>query len=687
MSTSGSLRGDLAALDAALERCVERLSRRRRIGGDAAPFVVGDDEAAALLAEVRSQPRRSGVLPSPLRLASRSLRRLKQTFDASDAELVIVLLAIAPELDSRYGRLFAFLNDRGGEPRPTVGLIDAVLVEQGFSTEQAANALAHSVAAQFGVISVDGDQPWSWRTVSLSPDVAAWLRDDQDPKPPPVHVALGDLVLAPNTLDEGASAAERLRSDPRTIVVVRGPRGAGRSALARAIAGVAGHRADDLDPALSASAQLRRARWLQVASIVDAEPPERLRALVVGGCTPLLVVSDPDREPSLGGDRPIVEVTIDRPDAVQRRRAWERALPIELRAAAFDTKRIATRFAFGYGDLAEVAATARARRNGHPVEETELADLCRRRISFDLGRYATRLPCPFTTRDIVLSPSARRELELAIQWVRNREAAASLHRDPSRFSPGVACLFYGPPGTGKTMSAQILAREVDLDLIRVDLSQVVDKYIGETEKHLDRVFDAAASSNAVLFFDEADALFGKRTEVKDAHDRYANLETAYLLQRIEAHRGVTVLATNLRGNLDSAFVRRFHIIAELTMPGVEERRALWHQYLPTSDATAELDVDFLAERFALSGADVRNAVQSASVLALAGNARLSMGHLAEAIWRELRKSGRLVNSSDFGPWAGVIIPLAQTSTTHAGGRSARNDAAPLASTPVSRRET
>lgn len=687
MSTAARVRDDLASLDAALERCVERLCRRRRVGGDAAPFMIGEDEAAALLVEVRSQPPRGGVRPASVAVGSPLLHRLKRAFEMSDADLAIVLVALAPELDSRYGRLFAFLNDRGGEPRPTVGLIEAVLAEQGVPVERTATFLAHSVAARLGVIAVEGDQPWSWRTVAVSGDVAGWLREDREP-PGSRQIRLADLVLAPAVLDEAASAADRIRVDPSTVVVVRGPRGAGRTALAEAIAGVAGHRAEVLDAALPAAAQLRRARWNRVATVVDAEPPERLRALVDGGCAPLLVVSGTDREPAIGRDRPLVEITIARPDADARRRAWERAVPVETRAGAFDPVRLARRFAFGHGEVAEVAATAHAMRHGKSVEESTLADLCRRRLTLDLGKYATRLPCPYSAADIVLSPAARRELELAIKWVRNRDAAASLHGDPGRFSPGVACLFHGPPGTGKTMSAQILAHEVDLDLIRVDLSQVVDKYIGETEKHLDRVFEAAASGNTVLFFDEADALFGKRTEVKDAHDRYANLETAYLLQRIEAHPGVTVLATNLRGNLDAAFVRRFHIIAELAMPAVEERRELWRRYLPSDPGSTDaVDVGFLAERFVLSGADIRNAVQSATVLALSGSGQLSMPHLAEAIWRELRKSGRLVNPSDFGPWAAVIIPLAQTSNVQPGGRSARSDPAARASMPLSRRPT
>ncbi|HEY9468881.1 MAG TPA: ATP-binding protein, partial [Propionibacteriaceae bacterium] len=182
-------------------------------------------------------------------------------------------------------------------------------------------------------------------------------------------------------------------------------------------------------------------------------------------------------------------------------------------------------------------------------------------------------------------------------------------------STGVTAMFAGPSGTGKTLAAEIVAGALDLDLYRIDLSQLVSKYIGETEKNLSQVFSAAEASPVVLFFDEADALLGKRSEVADAHDRYANIEVAYLLQRLERYSGVVVLATNLANNIDPAFLRRVHVAVEFPMPKPAERLRIWQRSIPTSAPTRDLDLQFLAERFELSGGAITNAASTGAFVA------------------------------------------------------------------------
>jgi SpoVK/Ycf46/Vps4 family AAA+-type ATPase len=265
--------------------------------------------------------------------------------------------------------------------------------------------------------------------------------------------------------------------------------------------------------------------------------------------------------------------------------------------------------------------------------------------------------------DLVVPAETQRELELALAWGRHREwlSARSTEGHNMLAGRGLACLFTGPPGTGKTMGAQVLARAMELDLYRIDLSQVVSKYIGETEKNLTRVFDEARAANVVLFFDEADALFGKRTEVKDAHDRYANVETGFLLQRIEQHDGICILATNLRRNMDEAFLRRLHVVADFPMPGEGERRRIWQRHLPAARCLPDIDLDFLARRFAVSGGEIRNAVVTA-VLLSAGTAGVAMRHLVIGLWRELRKAGRIVDAAELGPWAAAVLPAAVAAT-------------------------
>jgi SpoVK/Ycf46/Vps4 family AAA+-type ATPase len=222
---------------------------------------------------------------------------------------------------------------------------------------------------------------------------------------------------------------------------------------------------------------------------------------------------------------------------------------------------------------------------------------------------------------------------------------------PSARRRGLTALFAGPSGTGKTMAAEVLAGELGLDLYTVDLATVVDKYVGETEKNLDRIFAEAERINGVILFDEADALFGKRSEVSDAHDRYANVEVAYLLQRMELFEGIAILATNLRANLDEAFTRRLDTLVDFPEPEKEYRRLLWERSLGRDMPRAEdLDLGFLAQSFKLSGGAIRN-ITTAAAYAAAESARpLEMRDLVRATQREYLKLGRMVVESEFGPY-------------------------------------
>jgi SpoVK/Ycf46/Vps4 family AAA+-type ATPase len=213
---------------------------------------------------------------------------------------------------------------------------------------------------------------------------------------------------------------------------------------------------------------------------------------------------------------------------------------------------------------------------------------------------------------------------------------------------GLNVLFCGPSGTGKTMSAGIVARELGLDLYKIDLSTVVSKYIGETEKQLSLIFREAQSSNAILFFDEADAIFGKRSEVKDAHDRYANIEVAYLLQKMEEYEGIVILATNFRKNIDEAFTRRIHYIVEFPFPEAEYRERIWRSMIPP-DAPLAADVDFafLGRQFELAGGNIRNAVLLAAFYGAENGGAIRMEHFVLAVARELQKMGKLPSRSEF----------------------------------------
>jgi len=228
------------------------------------------------------------------------------------------------------------------------------------------------------------------------------------------------------------------------------------------------------------------------------------------------------------------------------------------------------------------------------------------------------------------------------------------HQSPR--GQGLSALFAGPSGTGKTMAAEVIANDLALDLYKIDLSGVVSKYIGETEKNLDRIFDLARDSNAILLFDEADALFGKRSETKDAHDRYANIEISYLLQKVEEYDGVVILTSNLRQNLDDAFLRRLQFCIEFPFPDERSRRLIWERTVPEQLPFAEdVDLRFLAERFRLSGGSIRNALVNAAFLAARDGEAVAMRHLLWGIRREFQKLGKLIDEDEFvqRPGAGV----------------------------------
>jgi SpoVK/Ycf46/Vps4 family AAA+-type ATPase len=220
---------------------------------------------------------------------------------------------------------------------------------------------------------------------------------------------------------------------------------------------------------------------------------------------------------------------------------------------------------------------------------------------------------------------------------------------------GLTALFAGDSGTGKTLSAEVVAADLGLDLYVIDLATVVDKYIGETEKNLDRIFSEADRVNGVLLFDEADAIFGKRSEVKDARDRYANVEIAYLLQRMERFDGVAVLTTNLRANLDEAFLRRLDVIVDFPMPEEEDRLRLWQLHLPPIIPRADdVDLGFLAGAFKLSGGNIRNVCLQAAYYAAAADRSLTMLDLVRGTEREYQKLGRLTHAEEFGDWLSLL---------------------------------
>ena len=302
---------------------------------------------------------------------------------------------------------------------------------------------------------------------------------------------------------------------------------------------------------------------------------------------------------------------------------------------------------------AEISAAAQAA----PAGQDAVAEVCRRMLHRSPGELFSPLPCPYDWEDIVLTAPVREHLEEVAQQARLRWTVYE-EWGFERLVPlgkGISALFAGPSGTGKTMAAQVLARSLDLELYRVDLAGVVNKYIGETEKRLKQVFDACERANVLLFFDEADALFGQRTQVKDAHDRFANIEIDYLLQRMEQFDGVAILATNRKNDLDQAFLRRLRFVVDFLPPGPTERLALWRMALQPqapdgSELLGEIDWQRLANKLALTGAEIKAAALAAAFLARGEGSRITMSHILHAASREMAKHGVLLRPEE---WVGV----------------------------------
>jgi SpoVK/Ycf46/Vps4 family AAA+-type ATPase len=347
-----------------------------------------------------------------------------------------------------------------------------------------------------------------------------------------------------------------------------------------------------------------------------------------------------------------------------RLRLWDQALRSNGHQLGADTDvaAVANEFVLSAGQIQDAAReaghlTAVRAADQRDISTDDLHAAARAQSNQGLRRLAQKIEPIYTWSDIVLPRRAMQQLHEVYASVKYRHVVYSCWGFDRKLSlgKGLNALFSGPSGTGKTMAAQILARELNLDLYKIDLSSVVSKYIGETEKNLDRIFREAQASNAILFFDEADALFGKRSEVKDAHDRYANIEVAYLLQKMEEYDGITILATNLRKNMDEAFTRRLHHIVEFPFPDQAHRERIWQGMFPAeTPLVGDVDFGFLARQFELTGGNIRNVALAAAFMAAEDGGAIRMEQLILATARELQKMGKLPSKADFRDYYELI---------------------------------
>ena len=591
-----------------------------------------------------------------------------------------LLLAASVQADRKYEMVYSYLQDSTTGVHPTLGLAQALYAAAGGNVEQQP---PWGQEGRFCFLPPAGDTLLS-SPLRLRPRVAAFLLGQEAPPTLPDGIL---HYLNPDGLDElflhtaTRDALLRLIGEVgekggQLLVHLIGAPGTGRKLLLRTVSAQTGlpflsvdvqrlpedERAGQalLDEITTEAYLTESAVHLEVRGALQPEQAEAFRRLEDALATRVPIVcvtAAPDELPRVLPRAHVVTLELGEADITQREQIWQYyAKPCPL-ADDISLTAYASRYYLTPDQIRRSlfsAMTLAAARGQAQVTDAMLSQAVMQNRSVHIDGLAQRLQSTFTWDDIELPDEQRSLLQLAGARMRLRRCVEEDwgFRRKVTYGRGVSVLLHGPPGTGKTMAAQVLANDIGMELYRVDLSQVVDKYIGETEKNLARIFDSAQKSNVILFFDEADALFSKRTEVTSSNDRHANAETAYILQRIETYDGMTILATNLSNNFDPAFMRRITYTVRFEMPDEAMRLRLWQKNLPPAAPRAEgLDLAFFAKTFALSGSAIKQILLNAAYMAAMEEKPISARHLVRAVKYDAIKSGRICEREQFGVYA------------------------------------
>jgi hypothetical protein len=624
--------------------------------------------------------------------AGRELRlaHLREAFSLTPAEYRAFVACLAPDVELRFERYFAYLQDDVAKKRPTVELLGRLF----FADAPAAVRIDRLLTGRRSLAGErlleparDADVSLPARELRVPAGAFGFLLGSEAPDP-----ALGGLGrLRPSRpLTATASYFEHhrrhvarllafaVRDGRLPVAYVRAPEGCGKEDLVLAVAHGLGASVfecglDELvaypgDLAEWFAALERDLRlctaflWLRGGDARTPNDAERLRLRALGrhldehpGVNVVVSGRTASAELAETLELELLELELPAPDMAERLELWRCAFAADTGGVTPEiADTLAAKFKFGPGRISDTLRQLQSRE----LPEEELTERAIHRVCRTLGgtaleSRAQRARLNYTWEDLVLPAETIGQLRDISDAVRFR---AKVHGDwgfARKFSlgKGLGVLFSGPSGTGKTMSAEVLANELELELYKIDLSSVVSKYIGETEKNLSQIFREAERAHGILLFDEADALFGKRSEVKDSHDRYANIEINFLLQRLEEYEGIVILTTNMAKNLDAAFTRRIQFTVEFPVPDEQQRGRLWSQVFPAAmPRDADLDLEFLAKRFKLSGANIKSVAVQSAFLAASNGGVVTMGHVINAISREYRKLGKLASRSEFGAY-------------------------------------
>lgn len=592
---------------------------------------------------------------------------LRERLGLSETELQIVWLLAALAIDSRTKQLM--LMQRCVGPSVTIDALRRIVYGERPSEVGFRELSADGTLRRFGIIERndgqqhDSEARWTW---TLTSRVLAWLHGDERVDPafdtiariPSVVERLDDLAYTAGAV---ADARKAMASVDATIIVAGAPK-LGRRTMLIGVAAEHGRGTLcidcsrlDSDPTTfigqlrGLARECRLLARLPILVNADALASETATArrldtveleLASRLSSNVLVTTGPNR-PTLRWSRPSIVIELDPPTSAERANVWRQALGAETDT---DVVQLAKTYALAPAMIHRAVAAARARAGGLSVTADDLSAGVRSVLDDQLGHVARRVVVRQTWDDLVLPADQLESIEDLIARIRESAQVFESWGIGRKLGKGlgVSALFSGPPGTGKTMVAALIAKELRLELYQVDLAKVVSKWVGESERNLAKLFDAAEAGHAVLLFDEADTLFGKRTDVKSSNDRYANLETNYLLQRLESFTGVCLLTTNHEANIDPAFQRRLSLHLRFELPDVEERIGIWHTMLST-DAPVDpmVDVRQLARRFELSAGSIRNAMVRAAFFAADKKISVSMPLLERAARLELEAMGKI----------------------------------------------
>ncbi len=620
-----------------------------------------------------------------------SLPRLTELFGLTQFEEQCLVICLAPEVDRKYEKLYAYLQDDATRRWPGVDLVLNLLC--GSQVEKLAARAAfdpYAALLKFKLLQMtdagtDGQTPLLSRALKLDDRIVNFLLGHRQMDARlerfarmvfPRESALG-MIAAHELYQRASSFVQAYFVQPQSVgrnvvLYLHGPANLDQRLVVEAVccnftlpllvADVEAMKASQL-PFDQAAWLLAREAALQSAVLclentdcLVAEPDKHLlelNSLIESAKTfsrLTFVFGTRHWQPQgFTHECLFLSIVVSRPDLGICKRHWEQNLAAcERLADDVDSAVLAGKFRFGLGQIQDALAAAenlarwRSPENWR-ITASDLSAACRAQSSPKLGALAHKIEPKHTWSEIVLPHDNVAQLKELCEQARYRHRVYGEWGFDRKLSlgKGLNALFSGPPGTGKTMAAEVIASELQLDLYRIDLSQVVSKYIGETEKNLHQIFLEAQTAHAILFFDEADALFGKRSEVKDAHDRYANIEVGYLLQKMEEYEGVAILATNLSRHIDEAFLRRMHFIVEFPFPDQEYRRQIWQVVFPHEAPLAdEVDFDVLAREIKLAGGNIKNIALAAAFYAAGDGQVIQMPHLWQAARREHQKLGR-----------------------------------------------